>query len=101
MVVKNQGAGAAFQRVEAARRLFPAMWFDAERCEGGIDAIGWYHEKRDDKRGIGLGPNHDWSSHSADAFGLMAVSYEQLTKEKRPNTPPVQPFRPSVTGMGY
>ena len=101
MVVKNQGTGAAFQRVESARRLFPAMWFDAERCEAGIDAIGWYHEKRDDKRGIGLGPNHDWSSHSADAFGLMAVSYEQLTKEKRTNTPQVQPFRPSVTGMGY
>lgn len=100
-VIKNQGIGAAFQRVEAGRRLFPAMWFDSERCAGGIAAIGWYHEKKDAARNIGLGPEHDWSSHSADAFGLMAVSYEQLTKEKRPNTPPVQPFRPSVTGMGY
>ena len=23
-----------------------------------------------------LGPSHDWSSHAADAFGLMALSYE-------------------------
>ena len=74
-VIANQGAGAAMKRVEAARRLFPAMWFD-EKCQPGIDAIGWYHEKRDDARGIGLGPEHDWSSHGADAFGLGAVAYE-------------------------
>jgi phage terminase large subunit len=75
-VVPNQGQGAAMGRIEAARRLFPQMHFDAERCAGGIDAIGWYHEKRDDVRGIGLGPAHDWASHGADAFGLVAVDYQ-------------------------
>lgn len=75
-VVANQGAGAAMKRVEAARRLFPQMWFNEETCGPGIDAIGWYHEKRDEERGIGLGPDHDWSSHGADAFGLVAVAYE-------------------------
>lgn len=74
-VIANQGTGAAMKRVEAARRLFPSMWFD-EKCEAGLDAIGWYHEKRDEDRGIGLGPEHDWSSHGADAFGLGAVAYE-------------------------
>jgi phage terminase large subunit len=74
-IIANQGAGAAMKRVEAARRLFPSMWFD-EKCQPGIDAIGWYHEKRDAERNIGLGPNHDWSSHGADAFGLGAVAYE-------------------------
>ena len=74
-VIANQGAGAAMKRVEAARRLFPSMWFD-DKCQPGIDAIGWYHERRDDERGIGLGPEHDWSSHGADAFGLAAVAYE-------------------------
>ncbi|WP_434286290.1 PBSX family phage terminase large subunit [Celeribacter sp. SCSIO 80788] len=75
-VIANQGKGAAMKRVEAARRLFPVMWFDEEKCAGGLDAIGWYHEKRDEERGIGLGPDHDWSSHGADAFGLGAVAYE-------------------------
>lgn len=75
-VIPNQGTGAAMQRVEAARRLFPQMWFDADKCAGGLEAIGWYHEKKDDKRGIGLGPEHDWASHGADAFGLAAVAYE-------------------------
>ena len=75
-VVPNQGKGAAMLRVEAARRLFPIMWFNEDSTEAGRDALGWYHEKRDEERGIGLGPDHDWASHGADAFGLVAVSYE-------------------------
>jgi len=74
-VIKNQGAGAASQRIEALRRLFPAIHFNAATTEGGRAALGWYHEKRDEARGIGLGPEHDWSSHAADAFGLMAVDH--------------------------
>lgn len=75
-VVPNQGKGAANLRIEAARRLFPALWFNEETTQPGIDALGWYHEKRDEVRGVGLGPEHDWASHSADAFGLMCVAYE-------------------------
>ena len=82
--VENQGKGAALKRVEAARRLFPAIWFDENKCEAGIDALGWYHEKRDEDRNIGLGPNHDWSSHGADAFGLMCVDYDAPSERKRP-----------------
>jgi phage terminase large subunit len=52
------------------------MWFDKVKCEGGLEALKWYHEKYDDVRAIGMGPNHDWSSHAADSFGLMAVAYE-------------------------
>lgn len=76
-VIPNQGKGAAMLRVEAGRRLFPAMWFDEEPTQAGREALGWYHEKRDEIRGIGLGPEHDWASHSADAFGLMCIAYEQ------------------------
>jgi phage terminase large subunit len=75
--VKNQGKGAAMMRVEAARRLFPRIWFNAETTEAGRDALGYYHEKKDEVRNIGLGPDHDWSSHSADAFGLMCIVYEE------------------------
>lgn len=86
LVIPNQGKGAAKMRIEAARRLFPAMWFNEEKTQAGRDALAWYHEKRsDDDRSIGLGPNHDWSSHGADAFGLGAVAYEepQVKKEKK------------------
>jgi phage terminase large subunit len=74
----NQGAGAAMQRVAAVRRVFASIyWNNTEAVEAGLDAIGWYHEKRsDDDRNIGLGPDHDWSSHAADSLGLLAVNYE-------------------------
>lgn len=71
--IPNMGTGAANKRIEAVRRLFPSIWFNASTTEGGRDALGWYHEKQDESRGIGLGPDHDWASHGADAFGLMAV----------------------------
>jgi phage terminase large subunit len=82
--VPNQGQGAASMRVEAGRRLFPRIYFNASTTEAGRTALGWYHEKIDDNRGIGLGPEHDWSSHGADAFGLMCVHYEEPTSTDMP-----------------
>ncbi len=82
-VVKNQGKAAAMQRVEAARRIFPAIWFNETTTANGRKALGWYHEKKDPVRKMGLGPEHDWSSHGADAFGLMCVAYEAPREAKR------------------
>jgi phage terminase large subunit len=79
-VVPNMGAGAANKRIEAVRRIFPQVWFNESTTEAGRDALGWYHEKRDEARGIGLGPEHDWASHGADAFGLMAVDHAEQPK---------------------
>jgi phage terminase large subunit len=84
--LRNEGsgvAGAKTARIEASRRLFPSIWFDESKCSSGLDALGWYHEKRDDDRGVGLGPEHDWSSHAADAFGLMCVDYRPPAAAKR------------------
>jgi len=75
-VVPNQGRGAAKARIEALRRIFPSIWFDEMGCGGLLSALGWYHEKRDEIRGIGLGPEHDWSSHGSDMTGLMAITYQ-------------------------
>ncbi len=85
-VVPNQGRGAAAGRIQAGRRLFPSMWFNEATTQPGLDALGWYHEKKDEARNIGLGPEHDWASHGADAFGLMCVAYEA------PAGAPVKPF---------
>jgi phage terminase large subunit len=88
-VIMNQGQGAAMLRVDAARRLFPRIWFDETKTEAGRQALGHYHEKRDEKREIGLGPEHDWSSHSADAFGLMCVAYDEPRQKREAKRPPV------------
>ena len=89
-VVPNQGKGAANARIESARRTFPQVWFDEERCKGGIDALGWYHERKDENRGIGLGPEHDWASHGADAYGLMSIVYEEQGKRPVPKSNPYE-----------
>jgi len=81
-IIPNQGKGAAKARIEAARRFFPAMWFNESTTQGGIDALGWYHEKKDEVRGIGLGPDHDWSSHAADSFGLGCIAATKMQKER-------------------
>lgn len=79
--VKNQGKGAAMMRVEAVRRLFPKIWFNEAKTEAGRDALGYYHERKDETRNVGLGPEHDWSSHAADAFGLMAICYREPSND--------------------
>lgn len=86
-VVPNQGRAAAMNRIEATRRLFPRIWIDEERCSGGIDALGAYHAMRDEHRLIDLGPEHDWASHAADAFGMMCVAYDEprARKYKQPS----------------
>jgi phage terminase large subunit len=81
--IKNTGAGAAMMRIEAARRVFPRCWFNDSATEAGRDALGYYHERQDEKRSIGLGPEHDWSSHAADAFGYMAIAYEEPPANSR------------------
>jgi phage terminase large subunit len=86
-VIPNQGKGAAKARIEAGRRRFPSVWFDDKKTQAGREALGWYHEKKDEIRGIGLGPDHDWSSHGADAFGLMCIAYEEPARSKEWNKP--------------
>jgi phage terminase large subunit len=71
--IKNTGAGAAMMRIEAARRVFRRCWFNESTTEAGRDALGYYHEHKDENRNVGLGPEHDWSSNCADAFGYLAI----------------------------
>ncbi|MET4388066.1 phage terminase large subunit [Bradyrhizobium sp. F1.4.3] len=85
--VKNQGPGAAMMRIEALRRLGPQLWFNEDATEPGREALGFYHERKDQTRNIGFGPEHDWSSHAADALGLMAICYEQPGRTAAFNRP--------------
>lgn len=85
-VIPNQGKGAASMRIEAARRLFPSVWMNKSKTEAGLEALGAYHERKDETRQVGLGPEHDWASHGADAFGLMCVAYEIPGKPTPTNT---------------
>ena len=92
--MKNQGKGAAMMRIEALRRLGPQIWWNEATTEPGRDAIGFYHERKDDVRNVGLGPEHDWSSHAADAFRGLAV-------RQKPPKPKAEVIRAIRVGRGY
>jgi hypothetical protein len=80
--------------VSAARLTIGRMWFDKTKCAVGIDALRQYREKRDEKRGVNLGPLHDWTSHAADAFRYLCVGIQ----DSQPNKRPAQPARVSWMG---
>lgn len=76
--------GIIMQRIATGRRLFPRIIFNNAPNARGNDAtealraaLGWFHEKWDADRQIGLGPEHDWAIHGADAFGLMCIDYQE------------------------
>lgn len=76
-------AGYRQDGIDAARRILPLCRFDAEHCRSGILALRHYHRKWDDDRKTFAGkPEHDWASHAADAFRVMAM-HRVLPKLKR------------------
>ena len=61
--------------IQAARRMLTQTWFDT-RCGEGIEALRQYRREYDeDKKSFRETPRHDWTSHPADAFRMLAVVY--------------------------
>ena len=62
--------------IQAARSMLNKCWFDAEKCERGIEALLQYRREFDEKLKSWRGrPLHDWTSHGADSFRYLAVGY--------------------------
>jgi phage terminase large subunit len=62
--------------IQAVRSMLANCWFDAERCERGIDALRQYHREYDDNGKVWRSrPSHDWASHGSDSFRYLAVGH--------------------------
>ena len=73
--------------INAARRTLPRCWFDAKRCEGGIERLRQYKAAWDDaKKCFSDRPLHDWTSHTADAFRYLCMSWREVSSEPRQPT---------------
>ena len=82
--------------IQAVRLILPQVWFDAERCREGIEALRQYQREYDeDKKAYRQSPRHDWTSHPSDAFRMLAVSYA----EQADKTPTSEP-KPLMVGPG-
>lgn len=65
--------------IQAVRSMIPLCWFNAETCDHLIESLRAYHREYDDQRMTWKGrPEHDWSSHPADAFRYLAVGYREM-----------------------
>jgi len=80
--------------IQAVRMTLPCVWFDAERCREGIEALRQYQREYDEnKKAYRQSPRHDWTSHPADAFRMMAVSWQDIADK----TPALEP-KPLMVG---
>jgi hypothetical protein len=60
--------------IEAVRGAIPRCYFDRGNCLPALKALRHYHRTMNDRTGEwNSRPNHDWSSHFADAFRYLAV----------------------------
>jgi hypothetical protein len=68
--------------IQASRLALMRAWFDAERCEDGIECLRQYQREFDeDKKVFRDKPRHDWTSHGADAFRMLAIAWSEEHKE--------------------
>lgn len=71
--------------IQAARNTLPWCTFDEVRCADGIEAISHYHREWDsEKKSFRDSPEHDWSSHYADAFRYLSLTWKVPKLKQRP-----------------
>jgi hypothetical protein len=75
--------------IQAARVMMPRVWFDRENCYDAVELLKQYQREWDeDKKTFRDKPRHDFTSHAADAFRMLALSWREI-RPKEPEKPPV------------
>jgi hypothetical protein len=65
--------------IDAVRHILNRCWFDEESCANGIRMLENYKREWDDRNGCWKeNPLHNFASHGADAFRILAVSLNQV-----------------------
>lgn len=81
--------------INAAKLVFPKVWFDAEKCRQGLEALRQYRADYDEKLKVFKDlPKHDWASHPADAFRYLAMAVREPVAE-----PPPKPEGKTIHNM--
>ena len=82
--------------IQAARMMLPKVYFDQERCHAGIESLRQYQREYDeDKKAYRATPRHDWTSHAADAFRMLAIAWRN-----EPAKAIINHDRPLLVGAG-
>jgi phage terminase large subunit len=76
--------GEVEEGISAARMLLPRCWFDAKRCEAGLEALSRYRRGFNERLNeLKPEPVHDVYSHGADAFRGLAVRHKVPADAKK------------------
>ena len=66
--------------IQAVRMALTRSWFDF-KCDEGIECLKQYQrEYDDDKKMFRDKPRHDWTSHGADSFRMLAIAWREEEK---------------------
>ena len=71
--------------IDACRGILPVSWFDAKKCEQGLECLWAYQHEWDERNNCYKDrPLHDWTSHGADAFRYAAVGFRAPVESTTP-----------------
>lgn len=88
--------------IQAARATFPRCWFDAERCDEGIEALRHYHREWDmETKTFSDHPAHDWSSHGSDAFRYLSLIWKNPKTVDAESTVEERMFKGSIRARTF
>ena len=88
--------------IQAARATFPKCRFDADKCEIGIDHLKAYRREYDEEDNVfSSTPKHDGSSHAADGFRTVAVSWRKAKAQSREIGPLEKMMSGNVTMLNF
>ncbi len=80
--------------INAARSIIHRCVFDDRKCEKGIEALKQYRASWDPQKECYGPPIHDWASHYADAFRMLAIGLQEEADKEVP--------KPGIAiGTGY
>ena len=68
-----------FDGINAVRSILPRCWFDRTKCKDGIEALKQYRKEYSNiLKTYADHALHDWASHGADAFRMLAVGMDNI-----------------------
>jgi hypothetical protein len=76
--------------------------FDAKKCERLVECLQQYHKVWDDSKMMwGDDPEHDWTSHGADAFGTFGQGFRGSQNPRlKPKAPKKEPMARAWAAAG-
>jgi len=74
--------------IQAARMMLPRCYWDETNTAQGIECLRQYQREYDaDRKVFKDKPLHNWTSHGADAFRMLAIAWRQITEAVVPEPP--------------